>query len=209
MIPFLAEASTSKLPDYGIIALFTVAGGAVGWFLAQIKAAVEIRNLQSDTANNIATFIYRIQDRHQEYIQACVECGILAGKITAEIQGAKNIALIRSLRDEFASVLFHRVVIKLHQYMELECERYKKQQDDLRDVIDFVLVADIRKITEWIGIINNSNLISRLNVNPATIERGWLLPFNRPARYVSWRRREEYRTRIRQELDKLVNESRA
>lgn len=202
--PILADAAQTEPSMVGIVAFFTLLGGVVGWILSSLKNAADIRKLKSETANNIATFIVRIQDRHQEYVDACVQCGNLARKINHEIKGQQDLTKLCTLREQLSHVFLNTAVVKLHQYIELECERYKKKQSDLRDILDHVLISDIRKFTSWIEVINHPNLLSHLHVNAARIDRGWVDPFYRHAQHVGHRRRRQYHERIKAELEKFL-----
>ena len=204
MYPLLADATQSAPDKIGVIAFSTLLGVVIGWILTSLKNAAEIRKLKSETANNLATFILKIQDRHQEYVDACVKCGKLARQINEEVHGSRDFDRIRDLREQLCDVFLNTTVVKLHQFIELECERYKKRQTDLQDILDHVLVFDIRKFTKWIGVINHDSLLSHLQVNPAQIDRGWVDPFYRHAQHVSRWKRKQYRERIRTEIDKFL-----
>jgi len=180
-------------------------GTAIGWFLSQWKTAVEITNLKSETANNIAQFIQDIQSKHELYNKACIKCREIGEELVALLAANAPVAPVDAARGRFCAIFLEEVIISFHNWMEIEVLRYKADHTELESLLTEELSSECRKFAKWLRTMNNPVLLQNLQKNPVSFDHAWLKPFYRLSAGLRGARRQRVDEIIKREVNSIIN----
>ena len=164
--------------------IIAAAGEAVGWFMSQRKAYAEIRNLNTENQKlnlelvRCATEnLEKLQERRASYNRACQACEPHVSKMLSQMQN--DGVDLPATRNEFCAAIHHGLLCSFADFVEFEHVINGRTPDQLKCLIAEQVVPELRRVTDWLNIINGKRFVVDHSLAPAKISKRTLIPFHK------------------------------
>ena len=146
----------------------------------QVKANInklnaEINKLKEETIKYAGENLTKLHENSLSYDDACENCKQIGLKLVNELKIQAE--TVSNTREELCTALHNQVIPSYVKLIEFEQLMGRNNPEQLKQLITEEVVAELRRIGDWIEIINSTKFLTDMRLSPAKISKRTLSPF--------------------------------